>query len=138
MEPKSAWEREQQLGVATVDSEHQLQRRLVSVLRDAVESQREPVVISEILRRVEDTSNVHFMSEELLMRLGAYDHYGMHVEAHRNLLAQLSDLRARYEADQSTDLRPAIGWIEEWLSSHIHGMDRRFTESMLRSKVGVP
>ena len=138
MEPKSAWEKEQTLGVATVDSEHQLQRRLVAVLRDAVESRREPVVISEILRRVEDTSNVHFLSEELLMRLDAYDHYGMHVEEHRKLLAELADLRARYEADQSTDLRPSIGWIEEWLSNHITGMDRRFTDSMLRNKAGVP
>ncbi len=134
MEPKSAWSKELELGVGTVDSEHQLQTRLVAVLRDAVETGREHSVIAEILRRVEDTSNVHFMSEELLMRLDAYDHYGHHVEEHRKLLEQLAKVRARFEADPSTDLREIIAWIEAWLTDHIKGMDRRFTENLNRAK----
>jgi hemerythrin-like metal-binding protein len=138
MEPKSAWEREQQLGVATIDSEHQLQGRLVAVLRDAVESGRDQSVISEILRRVEDTSNVHFMSEELIMRLDAYEDYGQHVEEHHKLLAQLAEVRERFEADPGIDLKPTIGWVEEWLSNHIKHQDRRFTESMLKNRAGVP
>jgi hemerythrin-like metal-binding protein len=130
MEPKTAWEKEQQLGVATIDSEHALQARLVAVLRDAVESGRDHAVIAEILGRVEDTSNVHFMSEELLMRLDAYDQYGQHVEEHRKLLHQLAEVRHRFTADPAYDLKPSIGFIEEWLTSHIKGMDRRFADSL--------
>ena len=137
MEQKSAWEREQQLGVATIESEHQLQERLVAVLRDAVASGRDQSVVSEILRRVEDTSNVHFMSEELLMRLEAFEDYGQHVEEHRKLLAQLAELRERFEADPGIDLGPSIGWIEGWLSNHVRQMDRRFAESVLKQKSGV-
>jgi hemerythrin len=137
MEPKTAWEKEQQLGVATIDSEHALQARLVGVLREAVETGRDHAVIAEILRRVEDTSNVHFMSEELLMRLDANEQYGVHVEEHRRLLDQLAEVRSRFEADPTTDLRASIGWIEEWLGAHVKGMDRRFTESMLRGKTGA-
>jgi hemerythrin len=137
MEPKTAWEKEQQLGVATIDSEHALQARLVGVLRDAVETGRDRAVIAEILRRVEDTSNVHFMSEELLMRLDAYEQYGAHVEEHRRLLDQLAGVRSRFEADPTFDLRSSIGWIEEWLGAHVKGMDRHFTASMVRNKAGV-
>ena len=126
------------LGVGTVDSEHQLQTRLVAVLRDAVETGRDRAVIYEILQRVEDTSNVHFMSEELLMRLDAYDHYGAHVEEHRKLLAQLRELRTRFEADPNLDLRGSIGWIEEWLVHHIKGMDRRFTEALKAERPALP
>jgi hemerythrin-like metal-binding protein len=133
MQQKSPWDAEHALGVETIDTEHQLQIRLVSVLRDAVESGRDRAVISEILRRVEDTSNVHFLSEELLMRLDAYDQYGSHVEEHRKLLEQLAKVRARFDTDPSTDLRQTITWIEEWLSAHIKGMDRRFTETMKRT-----
>jgi hemerythrin len=138
MEPKTAWEQEQQLGVATIDSEHALQARLVAVLREAVETGRDHAVIAEILRRVEDTSNVHFMSEELLMRLDAYDQYGQHVEEHRKLLDQLAELRSRFEADPSTDLKPSISFIESWLGNHIKGMDRRFTESLKRGRSAPP
>ena len=130
MEEKSVWSADLELGVGTVDSEHQLQTRLVAVLRDAVETGRERAVIDEILKRVEETSKVHFQSEELLMRLDAYDHYGAHVEEHRQLLSQLGELRARFEADPGLDLRGSIGWMEEWLVNHIKGMDRRFTDAM--------
>ena len=132
MVQKGAWSDELELGVGTVDGEHQLQARLVAVLREAVEARRDRAVIEEILRRVEDTSNVHFMSEELLMRLHAYDHYGFHVEEHRKLLEQLAALRARFDADPAADLRSSIGEIEEWLRAHIQGMDRRFVEAMSR------
>jgi hemerythrin-like metal-binding protein len=89
-------------------------------------------VVAEILRRLEDTSNVHFLSEELLMRLDAYEQYGAHVEEHRLLLDQLRTLRARFDANPGFDLRDSLGWIEDWLSGHIKGMDRRFTESLRR------
>ena len=138
MVQKGAWSDELELGVGTVDGEHQLQARLVAVLREAVEARRDRAVIEEILRRVEDTSNVHFMSEELLMRLDAYEDYGQHVEEHRKLLAQLAELRERFEADPGIDLRPTIGWVEEWLSNHIKHQDRRFTESMLKNRAGAP
>jgi hemerythrin len=132
MEQRSAWSKELELGVGTVDGEHQLQARLVAVLREAVNARRDRAVIGEILRRVEDTSNVHFGSEELLMRLHAYDHYGLHVEEHRKLLEQLAELRAQFDADPSADLGPAVGAVEEWLRAHIQGMDRRFIEVMNR------
>jgi hemerythrin-like metal-binding protein len=132
MVQKSAWDAELELGVGAVDAEHHLQARLVSVLRQAVESRRDPAVIEEILRRVEDTSNVHFMSEELLMRLHAYDHYGVHVEAHRQLIDGLKALRVRIESEPGADLLGSIRWVEEWLAAHIQGMDRRFVEAMSR------
>jgi hemerythrin len=132
MEQRSAWGKELELGVGTVDGEHQLQARLVAVLREAVNARRDRAVIGEILRRVEDTSNVHFGSEELLMRLHAYDHYGLHVEEHRKLLEQLAELRAHFDADPSVDLGPSVGAVEEWLRAHIQGMDRRFIEVMDR------
>lgn len=132
MVQKSAWDAELELGVGAVDAEHHLQARLVSVLREAVESRRDRAVIEEILRRVEDTSNVHFMSEELLMRLHAYDHYGVHVEAHRQLIDGLKELRVRFESEPGANLLGSIGWVEEWLAAHIRGMDRRFVEAMSR------
>ena len=130
METKSAWNRELELGVATVDSEHQLQGRLVAVLREAVETGRGRTVIEELLLRIEDTAKVHFLSEELLMRLDAYEQYGSHVEEHRLLLEQLAALRARFGAEPGMDLLKAVAWLEGWLADHVKGMDRRFTESM--------
>jgi hemerythrin len=136
MEQKRTWGAEIELGVASVESEHRLQARLLAVLREAAEAKRDRAVIEEILRRVEQTTNAHFSSEELLMRLEAYDHYGLHVEEHRKLLEQLSETRARFEAEPTFDLLRSVGWFEEWLAGHIQGMDRRFTESVAHGVTG--
>jgi hemerythrin len=133
MRPKSAWEAEQERGVATIDTEHQLQTRLVASLRDAVEAGRDRAVIAELLRRVEDTAKLHFLSEELLMRLDAYTLYDAHVAEHHRLLEQLADLGARFQSEPGFDLRGSIGWIEDWLRGHVQGMDRRFAESLKAS-----
>jgi hemerythrin len=130
MEQKNSWGAEMELGLATVDSEHRLQARLLAVLREAVEARRDRAVIEEILRRVEHTTSAHFMSEELLMRLQAYDHYGIHVEEHRKLLEQFNEARAHFETEPTYDLLGSIRWIEEWLGAHVMGMDRRFAESL--------
>jgi hemerythrin len=129
MTQKTAWETEKQLGLAGVDGEHSLQQRLVSVLRQAIEQGRERAVILELLGRIEATSNLHFMSEELLMRRHAYDQYASHVEEHRRLMEQLAEIREGLEAGQP-DLAASAGRIEAWLESHIRGMDRRFIESL--------
>jgi len=136
MGQKGAWDAELDLGVGAVDAEHHLQARLVSVLREAVEAKRDRAVIEEILRRVEDTSRAHFSSEELLMRLHGYDHYGVHVEAHRQLIDGLKDLRVHFESDPGADLLGSIRWLEEWLAAHIKGMDRRLVDAMSRRTPG--
>jgi hemerythrin-like metal-binding protein len=129
MAQRSEEDADLELGVESIDSEHLLQRRLVAVLREAVETGRDPSVIEEILGRVEETSAVHFRSEELLMRLDAYQHYGAHVDEHHQLLAQLGELRTSFRANPGADLLASIASIEEWLRAHIRGMDRRFTQS---------
>jgi hemerythrin-like metal-binding protein len=129
MTQKTAWDAETDLGLAGVDAEHQLQVRLVAVLRQAIAQGRDRSVLDEILSRIEATTSVHFMSEELLMRLHAHDQYEAHVEEHRRLLEQLASIRAGLDADQ-----PALGQaaerVEAWLEGHIRGMDRRFIEAM--------
>jgi len=129
MTQKTAWDAEKELGLAGVDAEHQLQVRLVAVLRQAIAQGRDRSVLDEILSRIEATSSVHFMSEELLMRLHAHDQYQAHVEEHRRLLEQLAAIRAGLDTGQ-----PALGQaaerVEAWLEGHIRGMDRRFIEAM--------
>jgi hemerythrin-like metal-binding protein len=125
----SAWEAEKALGIAGVDAEHQLQFRLVAVLRQAIEQGRDRAVLDELLTRIQETSSVHFMSEELLMRLHSHEQYEAHVEEHRRLLEQLSAMRAGLEAGEA-DLGKAAERVEAWLDGHIRGMDRRFLETM--------
>jgi hemerythrin len=136
MDTSSDWNRDMSVGVAEVDVEHQLQARLVEALRDAVAGGRDRAVLGELLQRIEDTSNVHFMSEELLMRLHAWERYEPHTEEHRRLLEELRALRSLFERGGDAELGAAVEKLQAWLSSHIRGMDRTFAEHVARADAG--
>ena len=65
---------EQDIGVGfdQIDGEHRVQLGLLSAVRNAVAEGRGETEVNEILEQLVDYTKVHFMSEELLMRLHAY------------------------------------------------------------------
>jgi hemerythrin-like metal-binding protein len=84
--------------------------------------------VEELLQRLCACSDVHFASEELLMRLHRYPRYGMHVEEHRRLLDQLGALGA------GGDPRALVRVVETWIEEHVRGMDRDFVEHVTAGK----
>lgn len=136
MDP-AEWSADLETGVAEVDLEHQLQVRLVEALREAIDAGRDRAVVDELLQRLEDTSNVHFMSEELLMRLHAWERYEPHTEEHRLLMEELRGLRRRFERGTGVELSLAVGQLQSWLAGHVRGMDRSFARYVSRGGLGA-
>ncbi|HET9553769.1 MAG TPA: hemerythrin family protein [Anaeromyxobacteraceae bacterium] len=136
MEPAD-WRADLETGLGEVDQEHQLQVRLVEALREAIEAGRDRAVVDELLQRLEDTSNVHFMSEELLMRLHAWERYEPHTEEHRQLMEELRGLRRRFERGADAELALAVGQLQAWLAGHVRGMDRSFARYVSRGGLGA-
>ena len=132
MTTETDWQKDLGTGVAEVDVEHQLQVRLVEVLQEALAEGKPVPVLAEILTRLEDASNVHFMSEELLMRLHSWERYDLHTEEHRRLLEELQALRKIFEREDRVELAAAVERLKGWLSSHIRGMDRAFATYVSR------
>ena len=137
MTTETDWQQDLGTGVAEVDVEHQLQVRLVEVLQEALAEGKPVPVLAEILTRLEDASNVHFMSEELLMRLHSWERYDLHTEEHRRLLEELQALRKIFEREDRAELAAALGRLQGWLTSHIRGMDRVFAAYVARGGLGA-
>lgn len=131
------WQQSIVTGVAEVDVEHQLQVRLVESLQQAVATRQGRDTVGALLAQLADASNVHFMSEELLMRLHAWERYQAHVEEHRRLLEDLDALRALFEQGDDARLQEGAGRVQAWLISHIRGMDRAFAEYVTKGGLGA-
>lgn len=113
-------------GLVDVESEHVLQYRLLSEaerLLAAGDGQRG----LEVIRQLHRYSEVHFGSEQVLMRLHAYPGYQAHEREHGELLAALDVLIANI--DDATAAASAES-IRRWLTSHIHHSDQAFVEHM--------
>jgi hemerythrin len=115
----------------TMDSEHQVQVGLVRALCDAIRTGVSAERTREILDQAVEYSAVHFMSEQLLMRLCSYPDYDDHVLDHDRAMEMLRGVAARQgEAETGLALTEAQDMLG-FLSRHIAVRDRRFTEYYL-------
>ncbi len=115
-----------ELGYAAVDGEHGVQLRLVDALHEAIVGGEPREQVRELLDRLLLLSDMHFGSEEVLMRFHAYPRYGTHVEEHRRLLDHLRNMRLRHA--QGEDGVLLVRELGRWLAAHVGGMDRDFAE----------
>jgi hemerythrin-like metal-binding protein len=124
----ASWKDDLDSGVPEVDVEHQLQVRLLDSLLGALDAGAPRESLGQLLAQLEDATNVHFGSEELLMRLHAWERYEQHTEEHRALLEELSLLKALFEHGSGADLAAGAQRLQAWLARHIRGMDRAFAQ----------
>lgn len=126
MTEKKAWGEGLETGVAEIDGEHRLQIELVRSLEEAL-GQRDPRVRGgEVLKQLLDYTNVHFLAEDLMMRLHAYPGYQAHVREHEKLVGQLEEVQRHFAAGEFGPSRELVAALKHWLAEHIQTMDRGF------------
>jgi hemerythrin len=116
------------LGQEPFDGEHGVQLGLLESLEEALRREGGRAGVAELVDRLLVFSDMHFGSEELLMRLHAYPRYAEHVEEHRWLLEQLREIEARVRVGE--DARTLARDLRRWLGGHIVTHDRAFAQHL--------
>ena len=83
-----------EIDLDTVDTEHRLQVELLDALIAATQSGRDDDHVDELMQRLRDVSEAHFLSEDLLMRLHAYPEHAAHVAEHEEMTRLLDSIRS--------------------------------------------
>jgi hemerythrin-like metal-binding protein len=114
----------------TVENEHRVQVELIDALEDAIASNRATGEVAEILSQCREFTRLHFLSEELLMRLHAYPHHDDHVLEHQRMVEALDEIeRAHGEGGPATALE-VVRSFKATLMSHIATRDTELTRFM--------
>lgn len=113
---------------AEIDHEHAVQLGLLRELCDAVRESRDSTRVGEILEHLIHYSEVHFTSEELLMRLKSFDGYDDHVEDHIHMLDVLNQIAAGNAADDSSLVAGKAEDLLGFIRHHIATRDKRFAD----------
>lgn len=121
-----AWDEAIGTGVDSMDGEHRLQVGLVNALEDLVRHKLDQSLIVKTMAQLVDFTNVHFLSEELMMRLYAYPQHDAHKLEHGRLVEQVDDLRRRLEAGEEQQVVSTIEGLRKWLVEHVRSMDQAF------------
>ena len=121
---KGAVDTDTDTGFAEIDGEHRVQIGLLTAFRDAVVGARERNQVEEILDQLVDYSKVHFMSEQLLMRLYEYPDYEKHVSEHDWMLEQIEDMQKGFRDGDRSITEATANTLIDGLVGHIKRTDR--------------
>jgi hemerythrin len=101
---------------------------MLKALCDAVEEGGPAAKIHEILNQLTAYSELHFMSEELLMRMYAYPDYDDHVLDHEAMTERLNQIMRRYASGQESMALQTANEMRVFLLGHINSRDQALTE----------
>lgn len=112
-------------GVPELDGEHVMQIRLLLTVEKALEGANRTVAL-ELMSRLDTFTELHFKSEQTLMRLYGYSGCEEHEREHARLLEELRRLTKRVASEETQVLPGAAAAIRSWLNDHMQTFDRAF------------
>lgn len=119
-------------GIAEMDREHAGQLGLLNDLKAAVRSGADDSLVYAILNELVEHTNLHFLSEELAMRLHAYEAYESHLLEHQRLLVEVQNLKRSLATGMATDKHSLIEALRSWLVVHIQTADKALADYLVR------
>src|SRR5215831_16804070 len=121
-------ERTQNYDIASMDREHSGQLILLNDLKTAVRSGADDSLVYALLNELVEHTNLHFLSEQLAMRLHAYEAYESHFLEHERLLAQVQNLKRDLAMGTPANKESFIEALRSWLVVHIQTADKTLAE----------
>ena len=122
-------------GEKSVDSKHEVQFQLLDSLAQTLAKGDQIAAANYILDQFIEFSDMHFLSEQLVMRLHGYPGYELHLEEHTRLMKKVREIRNSVQHDgQLIGLRLILE-LRDWLLTHIASEDVAFG-NFLKTKVG--
>jgi hemerythrin-like metal-binding protein len=121
-----AWDEGIGTGVGSIDAEHRLQVTLVNAIEELVRQGKDAELTGKTLGQLVEFTNVHFLSEELMMRLYSYPQHDAHKIEHARLIQQVSSVQQHLSSGDSRSALEGVRELHEWLTKHIKSMDQAF------------
>ncbi len=118
-----------------VDSEHDVQLQLLDSLSDTLKKSDGIAAANYILEQFIEFSDLHFLSEQLVMRLHSYPGYEPHLEEHTRLMKKVREIRSKVQQGEEKIGVQLIHELRVWLLTHIASEDVAFGE-FLRTREG--
>ena len=78
------------------------------------------------MQQLENFTDAHFASEQVLMRLHSYPGYWAHEREHGLLLQEFRRLRDEIASASAGDLPKQADAVRRWLVSHVNSSDQAF------------
>lgn len=119
------WSATLETGHAQIDREHKALVDALNNLHAAMKQGKGKDEISKTLKFLRDYTVNHFKMEEGLMASSSYPESRGHAAYHADLVSQVSDLTAKFEAGKTLMTIEVMDFLERWLKDHILSEDKK-------------
>ncbi len=117
--------------VVTMEREHAGQLSMFNDLKAAIRAGAPDTLVYALLDELVEHTNLHFLSEQLAMKLHAYEASESHLIEHERLLAEVQNLKQNLATATETDKQSLIEALRSWLIMHIQTADKKLAEYLL-------
>jgi len=87
-----------------------------------------------VLEQFIEFSDMHFLSEQLVMRLHNYPGYEQHLEEHTQLMKKVREIRETIVRGEQAPSLQLILELRDWLINHIATSDATFGEFLKKEE----
>ena len=122
------------VGEATIDAEHDLQMQLLDSVTLALEKGGDFSAIRYVLEQFIEFSDMHFLSEQLVMRLHSYPAYEAHLEEHTRLMKKVREIKEKVFHGETAPSLLLVRELRDWLLTHIATEDVAFGEYLKKKE----
>ncbi len=120
------WNPKFDVGVDSVNKEHQHLIELINNLSDAMKKGQSKEVIGEILDNLIDYGTKHFNNEERLFAQTNYPDAAEHIKEHEHFKERASELVAQYKSGSYSLSIDTLRFLKEWITTHILETDMKY------------
>jgi len=113
-------------GEKSIDTEHDLQIQMLDSLSESLQKGGDFSPARYILEQFIEFSDMHFLSEQLVMRLHSYPGYEAHLETHTHLMREVREIRDSVFRGENAPSQKLVQEMRNWLLNHIASEDVAF------------
>jgi hemerythrin len=123
---------------AVMDGEHRVQLALIVALERAIDMGAPPDEIRSLVSHLVEYTNVHFMSEQMLMRFTIYPDLRGHEAEHHALLGRVRGIVAGMDAGDSRLMITESQVVRQLLLEHNQTQDLMFAHYLAGGSGPMP
>ncbi len=131
------WTSALSVGVPEFDNQHRGLFDLINRLYEAMQAGESRAIIADVFDKLIAYTVSHFNAEETAFEQYGYPDAPEHVRAHRELVAQATELRTEFAAGRSMIAMDVADFLRDWVVNHIQGTDRRYTDFFAGTEFGA-
>lgn len=120
------WNDSYSVQVKQFDEQHKKLIDMVNELHESMKVGKGKETLEKILKGLVQYTEMHFSSEERMMKQLNYPEYEKHKKEHNQLVLQVMDIQKKYHDGTAVLTQAVMNFLKDWLRNHIQGEDKGY------------